>query len=72
VLFTIAFTPVDVLGCRNRGLLTFTVWLISGVFAIDTAIIAIKTRILGDSQSLWGFISTLILTVAVAVFIVLA
>jgi hypothetical protein len=72
LFFAIALTPVDVLGCRNRGLLALLVSLISGFSAIGTAIVGLKGRIRGDSTAVWWILSTLVLTIPVVAMIVLA
>jgi hypothetical protein len=70
--FAIALTPVEVFGCRTRGLLALTVSFISGVVALATGIIAIKGRARGDANALWWLVSTLILTIPVVALIALA
>jgi hypothetical protein len=72
ISFAIALTPVEVLGCRNRGLMALTVSLISGLTALVMAIIALKMRIRGDVNSVWWVASTLVLTIPVVALIVLA
>jgi hypothetical protein len=72
IFFMIALSPVEVLGCRNRGLLALAVSLISGLSALGTAIIGVKGRIRGDSKAMWWVLSTLVLTIPVIAMIVLA
>lgn len=72
IFFMIALSPVEVLGCRNRGLLALAVSLISGLSALGTAIIGVKGRIRGDSKAIWWVLSTLVLTIPVIAMIVLA
>ena len=71
VFLRIALTPVEVLGCRTRGLLALTVALLSGISAIYTAIVA-KKRAKDESDVIWWVISTLILTIPVVALIILA
>lgn len=40
VFFSVAFTPVAVLGCRNRGLLALLVALASSLWALGAAVVA--------------------------------
>lgn len=68
----IAATPVETLGCRNRGLLALSVSLSSGVAGVGTAVMALKTAIHKDPTTRWWFISTLILTIPVIAMIILA
>jgi hypothetical protein len=72
VFFAIALTPVEVFGCRTRGLLALSVSLISGVLALATAITAVKGRARGDVNALWWVVSTLVLTIPVVALIALA
>jgi hypothetical protein len=72
IFLAIALTPVDVFGCRNRGLLALSVSLISGLPALAMAIIALKMRIRGDLNSVWWVASTLVMSIPVVAMIVLA
>jgi hypothetical protein len=72
LFFMIALSPVEMLGCRNRGLLALAVSLISGLSALGTAFIGVKERIRGDSKAMWWVLSTLVLTIPVVAMIVLA
>lgn len=72
IFFVIASTPVDLLGCRTRGLLALSVALLSGLAGIATGLIGIKKKIRHEPGSAWWMISTVILTVPVAGLIVLA
>lgn len=71
LFFLIALTPVEVLGCRNRGLLAFLVALASGMAALACVVTALKGRLRGDDSERW-IISTLILTIPVVALIILA
>jgi hypothetical protein len=57
LFFIIATTPVEVIGCRTRGLLALMISLISGLSALGTAIIGIKDRARGDSNAIWWVVS---------------
>jgi hypothetical protein len=73
VLFLIvASTPVEVLGCFVRGLITLVIALISGLAALAMVIIGAKGRVRNDKDSIWWVISTLILVIPVIAMIVLA
>lgn len=72
MFFAIALTPVQVLGCRNRGLLAFAVALLSGIAALVAAVTAIRHRMQGDTRSLWWILSSLILTIPVVALLILA
>ena len=72
IFFFIAFTPVDLLGCRTRDLLALSVALVSGMTGITTGLIGIRKRIRREPGLAWWMLSTVILTVPVAGLIVLA
>jgi hypothetical protein len=70
--FVIASIPVEVLGCRTRGLIALLIALLSGLAALGAAIIAAKGRIQGDIYAIWWVTSSLILTLPVIALIILA
>jgi hypothetical protein len=72
LFFLIALTPVEVLGCRNRGLLAFLIALSSGIAALVFVVTALKGRLRGDAGSERWIISTLILTIPVVALLILA
>jgi hypothetical protein len=72
IFLAIASTPVEVLGCRNRGMMAFGVSLASGVGALAAAVIGLRTRIRGSSNSIWWVITCLILTLPVVALLLLA
>lgn len=63
VFFLIALTPVEVLGCRTRGLLAFAVALFSGLAALVTAVLALRGRLRGEPDSGRWIVTTLIFTI---------
>jgi hypothetical protein len=71
-LFVIAAIPVEVLGCRTRGLIALLIALFSGLAALGAAIIGLKGRMRGDIYSIWWVASSLILTLPVIALIILA
>jgi len=70
--FAIASMPVEVLGCRTRGLIALLIALLSGMAALVAAIIAAKGRVRGDVYAIWWVASSLILTLPVIALIILA
>jgi len=72
VFFAIALTPVEVLGCRTRGLIALLIALFSGLAALGAATIGVKGRIRGDIYSIWWVASSMILTSPVIALIILA
>ena len=72
IFFRVAFTPVEVLGCRNRGLLALMIALLSGLVALSAAAIGIKRRLRSDGNALWWLLSALVLTIPVIAMIILA
>ena len=70
--FVIASMPVEVLGCRTRGLVALMLALFSGLAALGAAIIGVKGRMRGDIYSIWWVASSLILTLPVIALIILA
>ena len=72
VFFVIASIPVEVLGCRTRGLIALLIALFSGLAALGAAIIGVKGRMRGDIYSIWWVASSLILTLPVIALIILA
>jgi hypothetical protein len=56
------FTPVDLIGCANRGLLALAVAAVSTLAAFVTIATGIGGRGRGDQRSLWWVVTTLILT----------
>ena len=72
VFFAIAFMPVQVMGCRTRGLIALLIAFISGLGALGAAITAIQKRLRGNSNDIWWVTSSLILVIPVIAIIVLA
>ena len=73
ILFlAIAATPVEVLGCRNRGLIAFMIALISGLASLGAAIMAIRGRMRNDLDTIRWIITSLILVIPVIALIILA
>lgn len=73
ILFlAIAATPVEVLGCRNRGLIAFMIALISGLASLGAAIMAIRGRMRNDWDTIRWIITSLILVIPVIALTILA
>jgi hypothetical protein len=70
--FIIATTPVDVLGCRTRGLMALLIALISGVAALGTAVMGAKGRMQGNTSAIWWVASSFILVIPVIGLIIMA
>ena len=72
IFFSIAFTPVEVLGCKTRGILALIVAFISGIAALVAAYRGRKMRGQGDANAIWWVISSLILAIPLVALIVMA
>jgi len=72
VFFIIATTPVEVLGCRTRGLIALLIAFISGLAALGTAIVGTKGRMQEDAYPIWWVASSIILVIPVIAFIIMA
>ena len=73
VLFlVVATTPVDVLGCRNRGLLAVAVAFISVLAGLGSAVAGVRGRMKGDPAANWWAMSALVLAVPAVLLILFA
>jgi hypothetical protein len=72
LFFTVALSPVELLGCRTRGLIAFLIALTSGLTALATAVIGLKGRIRKDENSDWWIATTLVLTIPVVALLIMA
>lgn len=70
--FAVAATPVEVLGCRNRGLLALLIAFISVLAGLGAAIRAVKGRRRGEADVDRWVMSALILAIAPVALIFLA
>jgi uncharacterized membrane protein YfcA len=71
LFFTVAATPVDLLGCRNRGLLAVVIALAVMLASLGAAIMGAKGRMRRDPQAHWWVVSALVLAMpAVAVLFI--
>jgi hypothetical protein len=72
IFFMIVATPVEVFGCRNRGLLALLIALMSGLAALASAFKGATGRKRGDRYTLWWVASSLILVIPVVALVILA
>jgi hypothetical protein len=72
LFFVVAATPVEVLGCRNRGLLAVAVTLVSALGALGATFAGARCRWHRDPTASWWAVTTLVLLVPVAAFLALA
>jgi hypothetical protein len=72
VFFAMAFTPVEVSGCRTPGLLALGVSISSGLSGLGTWVIGLKKRGGSKADAICWIISTAILTIPVIGMIILA
>jgi len=72
VFFRIAMLPVEVLGCRMRGLIALLLAVVSGLAAIGAAVMGLRGRMRGDTDALWWVASAIILTIPVVALLILA
>ena len=72
LFFVIVSMPVEVLGCRTRGLMALAIAFLSGLSALGTAMIGARRRMKGDGDSIWWLGSTVILVAPVIALLILA
>jgi hypothetical protein len=72
VFLVVATTPVEVLGCRTRGLLALLLTFASGLAALAAVIKALKERQRSETETLWWVASAMILVIPVVALIILA
>ncbi len=64
-------TPVEALGCRNRGLIAVSIALVTVLMALCSVIVALFLRIREDPSSLWWIGTTFVLTIPAVLLIAL-
>ena len=72
VFFRIAMLPVEVVGCRMRGLIALLLAVVSGLAATGAAVMGLRGRMRGDTDALWWAASTIILAIPVVTLLILA
>jgi len=70
IFFILALLPVELLGCRNRGIAAGTVAIVGGILGIVAAVKALMGRVREDKNSSLWMASALILAIP-AFFIVI-
>jgi hypothetical protein len=70
--FAVAATPVEVLGCRNRGLLALLISFVSVLAGLAAAVRAVQERRRGEADSDWWVVSALILAIPPVALLFLA
>lgn len=60
---SVAMLPVDLLGCRTRGLIAAVIALAGGVLGIVAAVKALQGKVRADAASPYWMLSALILAV---------
>ena len=68
----IVSTPVEVIGCRNRGLIAATIALVGALSSLGAVIKGLMGRIRGDPTSTWWITSALILMVPALIVVIIA
>lgn len=69
IFFVVASLPVELLGCRNRGLIAALLAIAAGLLGIVAAVKGLIGKVRGDSNSFLWMASALILAIP-AIFIV--
>lgn len=72
VFLSIVAVPVEVIGCRNRGLIAVTMALVGALSALGAMIKGAMGRIRRDPNSTWWVISALILMIPALIVVILA
>lgn len=72
LFFAVAATPVDLLGCRNRGLAAVAIALVGALGALVAAVVALRGRARRDPGSVWWIVSTVILAAPAVAVLLLA
>jgi hypothetical protein len=71
LFFVVAATPVELLGCRTRGLVAVMIALVGALAGLGAAIMGVMGRRRGDPDTGLWVVSSLILAIpAVAVIII--
>lgn len=70
--FLVATAPVQVLGCRTRGLIALSLSLASGVAALAAVILGLRGRMRGGAGAPWWILSALVLAVPVVAMLYMA
>ena len=72
IFFVIASIPVEVIGCRNRGIIAALLAIAAGIVGIVAAVKAIIIKARGDSNSVFWMASALILALPLIFILLIA
>ena len=72
LFFAVALSPVELLGCKTRGLIALTIAFVSGLAGLGAAGMALKGRVKGEAGSEKWILTVLILIIPVVAMLVLA
>jgi len=72
LFFAVALSPVDLLGCRTRGLIALAIAFVSGLAGVGASGMALKGRVKGEAGSERWIFTALILAIPVIALLVLA
>jgi uncharacterized membrane protein YhaH (DUF805 family) len=72
LFFTVAAIPVEMIGCRTRGLLALAVAFVSMLAGVAAAVMAVRGKAKDDPESSWWVMTALILAVPGVALLVLA
>jgi len=72
IFFIVALLPVELLGCRNRGLIAALLAIAAGILGIVAAVKALIGRARGDSNSFLWMASALILAIPASFIVLIA
>ena len=72
VFFVVVLLPVDLFGCRMRGLIAAGLAIAAGVLGIVAAVKALLGKVRGDTQSFLWMASALILAIPVFFIVLVA
>jgi hypothetical protein len=72
IFLAVVAAPVDVLGCRNRGLAVFAIAFLSVLAALVATVIGVRRRFRGEPDALAWVVTALILTLPSVLLLLLA
>lgn len=72
VFFIVASLPVDLLGCRNRGLIAVFLAILAGIFGVGAAFKGVINKAKKDPNSYLWIISALILSIPAVYIVIIA
>ena len=73
LFFAVALSPVEWLGCRNRGLIAFVIALTAGLLGVAAATLALRSRLRGNpAGGPWWALTALILALPAVGVLLLA